>query len=141
MSSFGKKLFLHKVFCGGDLDEMIDFQKGKIRSLGVQKMRATIWLNVTIFKKKFEFGLPLDMVTTFSEKRPSSSHRKWGDDFAKNADFQRGKLSLVCHFIWKNPRMVRTKCMKAIQRKWQFKKGKPLMHDYITSHGGDLNEI
>ena len=32
--------------------------------------------------------------------RPLSSHRKWGDDLAKNADFQTRRFNLVCHVIF-----------------------------------------
>ena len=84
---------------GGDLDEMIGFQRGKLRSKRVQKMRGTIWQKVTIFKLE----ICVRDLTLLQHLMRSGLHHlieKWGDDLAKNADFQTRRFNLVCHVIF-----------------------------------------
>ena len=61
-----QKWFLHNVLCGGDLDEMIDFQTVNYVHWGQTNEGGDLikTLKFRFSNKKIGFGLPFDMVKT-----------------------------------------------------------------------------
>ena len=54
-----------------------------------------------------------------------------GGDLDENGNSKEGKLVM----------RDQKNCTKTVLTKMAIKEGKPIMHGYITSHGGDLNEM